>query len=223
MTITHEEAHKLIQFKADNALKESDKNLLDAHLSSCIDCKSYEASISELESILRPLMQRKWNQHPLPLSKGKTASSGSKKIQANIFLATRIVAMGVICITFLFNIWQSTQPGGKGTLSPSADIPLIPTPSLQSTQTMMTSQKCESIQYIVQNHDTLESIANQFSIPVESLKKANNLMMEKINASTSLSIPVCNPTPAGTPNIIRTKFTPLLGSNTLTPMNSPTQ
>jgi LysM repeat protein len=223
MTITHEEAHRLIQIKADDALKESDKYLLDAHLSSCIDCKSYEASISDLESLLRPLMQRRWNQHPLPLSPGKAASAEFKKIRQSFFFATRIAAMGIICIAFLFNIWQSTQSGGKGTTPSSADIPLIPTPSLQSTQTRMTSQKCESIQYVVQNNDTLDSIANQFSIPAESLKKANNLMTEKIIASTKLSIPVCNPTPAGTPNIVRTTFTPLLGSNTLTPVNGPTQ
>jgi hypothetical protein len=223
MAITHEEAHRLIQFKADAALKESDENLLEAHLSSCIDCKRYETNINELESILQPLMQRKWNQYPLPHSTGKAASGGLNKLQANIFFATRIAAMGIICIAFLFNIWQYTQSGGKGATLPPADIPLIPTPSLQSTQTMMTNQKCEPIRYRVQSNDTLESIANQFSIPVEEIKNANNLMTENLNISMSLSIPVCNPTPAGTPNIIRTKFTPLLGSNTLTPMNSPTQ
>jgi hypothetical protein len=38
-----------------------------------------------------------------------------------------------------------------------------------------------------------------------------------------LSIPVCSPTPQGTPNIVKTTFTPLLGPNTLTPMNTSTQ
>jgi LysM repeat protein len=223
MAITHEEAHRLIQFKADEALKESDRKLLEAHLDSCPDCQKYEAVTHELESTLRPLLKRKWNQYPPPVSTGRTVSSGYKKLLESIFFATRIAAMGLICIAFLFNIWQFTQSGGRGPSAPAASIPLIPTPSQQSTQTRATDQECEPLFYIVKSQDTLDGIASRFSVSMEEIKSANNLRAEKLDAAMRLSIPVCNPTPAGTPNIIRTTFTPLLGSNTLTPANSPTQ
>jgi predicted anti-sigma-YlaC factor YlaD len=69
MPITHEEAHKLIQFNADEILKGVEKKLLEAHLDSCESCRIYAGSIQELESTLMPVMQRRWNQHPLPQSK----------------------------------------------------------------------------------------------------------------------------------------------------------
>jgi hypothetical protein len=223
MTITHEEARRLIQFKADDALNEFDNNLLEAHLSSCPECQNYKASINGLESLLRPLMQRKWNQHPLPLPTDKAVSRGYANFTQTVFFATRIAAMGLICIGFLFNIWQYTKAPGQRSVPPSADIPLIPTPSLQSTRTEPTEQTCASILYLVQSNDTLESIAHQFSVPAEKIKYANNMRTETLNSSMKLSIPVCEPTPRGTPNIVRTTFTPFLGSNTLTPVNGPTQ
>ena len=223
MTITHEEAHRLIQFRSDEALQESDRNLLEAHLDSCPDCQNYQARINELESALRPLLQRKWNQAPLPRATGRITSGDYKKLQQSILLATRIAAMGLICAAFMFNIWQFTRSGGNPSTSPSSDIPLIPTPSLPSTQAKMTDQTCEPILYSVQSRDTLDSIASQFSIPVEEIRSTNNLTTEELNTSMRLSIPACNPTPSGTPNIVKTTFTPLLGSNTLTPANRPAQ
>jgi hypothetical protein len=223
MTINHEEARRLIQFKADEALREVDNNLLEAHLRSCPDCQSYKASIDGLESFLRPLMQRKWNQYPLPLPTKKAVSQRYANFKQTIFFATRILAMGLICIGFIFNIWQYTKASGQKSSPPAAAIPLIPTPSLQSTRAEPTDQKCASILYTVQTNDTLESIADQFSVPAEKIRHANNLKTETLNSSMKLSIPICEPTPSGTPNMVRTTFTPFYGSKTLTPVNSPTQ
>ena len=223
MSITHEEARRLLQFEADEALKEIEKNLLEAHLGFCRECQSYESSLNELESTLRPLFRRKWNQSPLPYSRTRTVTGISKKHLQSIFFATRIAAMGLICIVFLINFWQFTRSGGQGSIQPSANIPLIPTPSLQSTQTEMTDPKCESIIYMVQQEDTIASIAAQFSVSPQEIKNANQLQSETLMKSMSLSIPVCETTPSGTPGIISTTFTPLLGSTTLTPANSPTQ
>jgi hypothetical protein len=222
MMITHEEARRLMQFKADNALKEPEDQLLEAHLKICAECQKYQAGLNELGSTLQTLMQRRWNQQPLPLSTSHAASRGYKNLSSNILFATRIVAMGLICIAFLFNVWQFTQAGGNDSNPPSADIPLIPTPSLQSTE-RMTSQGCEFIQYTVQRHDTLESIARQYSLSVEDLKAANHLAGGNVEPSMKLSLLLCNPTPSGTPKIVKTTFTPLLGSTTLTPAKSPTQ
>lgn len=223
MSITHEDARRLIHFKSDEALKEIDRSLLEAHLRSCQECQMYAARIAELESALRPLLQKKWSQHPLPLSTGKAASERTTRLAQNAFFAIRIAAMCIICITFLFNIWQSTRSAGQSSIPPSADIPLIPTPSRQSTQTQLNDQACEPVAYVVQKNDTLDSIAKKYFISVEEIKDANNLRTDHLNTSTYLSIPVCNTTPSGTPNTIKTAFTPLIGSTTLTPVNGPTQ
>jgi hypothetical protein len=223
MLITHEQARRLIQFRADDALKDVDSNLLEAHLSTCVECQKYAADINGLGSTVQHLMQRAWDHQPLPLSREQTVSGNSKNILQSIFFATRIAAMGVICVAFLFNIWQFTQSGRQRATPPAAEIPMIPTPSLQSTGTQATDQTCESIYYEVKKDDTIESIAARFSVHVEEIRATNHLRTEMLNTSMKLSIPVCSPTPQGTPNIITTTFTPLLGPNTLTPINVSTQ
>jgi len=223
MSITHDEARRLIQFRADEDLKEFDKNLLETHLRSCTECQNYEANLNDLELTLRPLLRRKWSHYALPYSTTRVVTGVSQKYIQNIFFATRIVAMGLICIVFLINIWPLTKPGGQGSIQPSANIPLIPTPSLQSTQTKINYQKCEPILYEVQQGDTLTSIAARFSVAPQEIKNANQLKGETLKKSMHLSISVCDTTPSGTPNIVSTAFTPLLESTTLTPVNSSTQ
>lgn len=223
MSITHEEARRLIQFHEDDALKGAEKSVLDAHLNACPECQKYADSINDLDSTLRPLLQRKWNHYPLPLSIGQVISRKSNRFTLSIFFATRMVAMGIICVAFLFNIWQFTQSGGKRTNSPSADIPLIPTPSLQSTTTKVMDQRCGPILYEVRKNDTLESIAAQFSTSVEEIIQANHLRTATLNTSMTLSIQDCSSTSSGMAQTVTTTFTPLLGPNTLTPVNSPTQ
>jgi hypothetical protein len=223
MPITHEEAHKLIQFNADEILKGVEKNLLEAHLDSCESCRIYAGSIQELESTLMPVMQRRWNQHPLPQSRDRVVSGRTSTLTQNVFFATRITALCVIFLAFLFNVWQFTQSTGQKTMPPVADIPLIPTPSLQSTRTMVTEPQCEPILYEVRENDTLESIANQFSMPVEEIVRMNNIRTGTLNRSEKLTLTVCSLTPSGMQNAVNTTFTPLLGPTTLTPANSPTQ
>ncbi len=223
MSITHEEARKLIQFNADEILKGVEKKLLEAHLNSCQDCRIYAGSINELESTLKPIMQRRWNQYPLPHYTDKVVSGRNSRLTQNVFIATRIAALGVIFLAFLFNVWQFTQTTGQRTMPPAADIPLIPTPSLQSTRTMVMEQQCEPILYEVRKNDTLESIANQFSMPVEEIMRMNNMRTVSLNRSGKLIISVCSLTPSGLQNSVKTTFTPLLGPTALTPVNSPTQ
>jgi hypothetical protein len=223
MLITHEEARRLIQFRADDALKDVEVNLLETHLSTCAECQKYAADTKDLESTLQHLMQRRWDRQPLPLSREQTASANPRHFTQSIFFATRIVAMGVICMAFLFNVWQFTQSGRQRATPPAAEIPLIPTPSLQSAGTKATDQTCESIYYEVKENDTIESIATRFSVPAEAIGATNHLSSGTLNTSMKLSIPVCSPTPQGTPNIVSTAFTPLLGPNTLTPINTSSQ
>jgi hypothetical protein len=223
MSITHEEARRLIQFKADDALSRFDDTSLETHLRACPECQEYAASIRELESALPSLLHRRWNQHPLPLPAGKAVSRKPIDLKQNIFFATRIIAMGVICITFLFNIWQFTRAGSPQTNPPSAEIPMIPTPSAQSTMTNDLNQECEPIHYQVQPDDTLETIAKQFSVTADEILRANQLRTAALTPSMSLSIPACSPTPSGTPITRANAFTSLPGTTTLTPADGPTQ
>jgi hypothetical protein len=223
MSITHDEARRLIQFRADDALKDVERNLLETHLSICAECQKYASATSDLEATLQHLMHSRWDHQPLPLSPDKTVSPNPTHYTQSVFFATRIIAMGVICVAFLFNIWQFTQPGRQRSNPPQAEIPMIPTPSMHSTTIRVTNQTCETISYQVRENDTLKSIADQFAIPAEEIIRANQLRTRSLDTSMLLSIPVCTPTPSGTPKTIKTAFTPLLGSNTLTPVNGPTQ
>jgi hypothetical protein len=223
MSITHDEARRLIQFRADDALKDTDSRLLEAHLNACAECQKYASDTHDLGTALQQIMQRKWDRRPLPLPTRKAVPANSQRFTQSIFFATRIIAMGVICVAFLFNIWQFTQSGAQGATPPAANIPLIPTPSLQTPGTRATDPTCESLSYEVKENDTLESIAARFSIPSEEIRAANNLRTGTLNSTMKLSIPVCSPTPAGTPHTITTTFTPLLGQNTLTPVKEATQ
>jgi hypothetical protein len=221
MSLTHEEARRLIQFKADDSLSSIDNTSLETHLSTCLECQKYAADISELASTLPGLLHRKWNQHPLPHSAGKTVSRKPIQVQQSLFFATRIIAMSVLCVAFLFNIWQFTRSGRPGSNPTSAQIPMIPTPSAQSTVTKLLDQKCAPILYEVKQNDTLESLAKQYSVSTEEILRANQLRTPALTPSIKLSIPVCSPTPPGTLNT--NTLTPLLGTTTLTPVDGPTQ
>ena len=226
MQITHEQAHRLIQFHADQSLTDMEKDLLDKHLHACQECSQYAGSIQELESNLRPMMQRRWNQQPLPRPTVRLVRSQKSKITEDILLATRIAAMCVICMAVLINIWQFTQssaqePGGP---SVSVSVPPVPTPSLQTTSTTVTMQECRQILYPVQEGDTLEGIASQFSITKQEITSINELGTNQIlTTSIVLKIPLCNSTPAGTPRTVTTLFTPLTNTTTTTPVGRPTQ
>ncbi len=223
MSITHEEARRLIQFKADDALRGIDITSLEAHLSTCLECQKYAASLQELESALPLLLHRRWSQSPLPLSTGKALSRKPIRWKQDLFFATRIMAMGLLCVAFLFNIWRFTQSGGQGTNPPPAQITMIPTPSAQSAVTKVQDQKCEPFLYEVRKNDTLESIAKQYSITMDQIQRENQLSTTGLTQNMKLSIPGCSPTPSGTPNSSTTIFTSLPGTTTLTPMDSPTQ
>lgn len=210
MQITHEKAHKLIQFNADNALNSQEKLVLSAHLQDCIECRNYAKEITEVESVLLPVMKRQWNIQPIPLSIATIQRKRISKIQASAILATRIVAIGAVLLGFIFSVWQFTMSGGgESTPLPASVLP-VPTPLTQSTSTKITLPNCDGMLYIVQKNDTLESIAYQFATSREDLMAANNIQTEAIDTGMELLIPVCNFTPTGTihPTILATTYAP---------------
>ncbi len=220
MPITHAEAHRLLHFASDEPLKAFQKQILVSHLESCTQCQEYAKSIQKMESILHPLLQRQWNQHPVPFSVEQLLSRGNPKISDRTLLATRIAAVSVMFMVFMFSAWQFmvAKPGGSGPVL--ASVPPIPIPSTSTTQFISTqtqTRSCEELGYVVQQNDTLEYIAIRFLTSKEEILTANNMKTEVVVAGMKLIIPVCNFTPTGTVNTLTTTFTPVLRPITSTP------
>ena len=68
MQITHGEARRLIEYDSDYALDSEKQKALAAHLHECKACRLHLIEMNDVENILRGVMQKHWNQHPLPLS-----------------------------------------------------------------------------------------------------------------------------------------------------------
>lgn len=218
MQITHEQAHKLIQFDADEALHAEEKAALSLHLKNCRECQAYAQEINEVESILPPVMKKRWDLQLIPLPISALYLKRNSSVQVNRFLATRTAAIGIVVLAFIFSVWQFTLSGRQNS-APLPTIPLIPTPATQSTSTKVMFRDCERMLYAVQEHDTLASIARQFAVSKEEIIAANHMKTETIKAGTELLVPVCNLTATSTirPTALTTLYTPSISPTTSTP------
>jgi LysM repeat protein len=214
MQITHEEAHRLIQFSMDQALKPQEKNILQTHLDDCMECRSFAKEINELEALLFPVMQKHWNLQPAPLSVEAITGKRNTPLQPSLILVTRTAMISIVFAAFVFSAWQFTVSNGRSATPMPVGVLPIPTPSGQSTSTKISFPNCEEVIYQVQENDTLESIAAQFSVSKDKIVAINNLSSETLNTKMELLIPICNSTPTGTvhPSTLTTTFTPLTGS-----------
>jgi hypothetical protein len=222
MQITHAEAHRLIQFSMDEALKPQEKNSLQVHLNECIECRAFVEELKGVENLLMPVMSRHWAVQPAPLLIEALTKKGKLPIQTSIILATRTAIISIVFAVFVFSAWQYSHSGSQ----PANPVPMgglpIPTPSGQSTSTKISFQDCEETIYQVQENDTLESIASKFAVAKNKIKAVNHLSTESIHAKMDLLIPSCSSTPTGTihPSTLTITFTPLLGPTTSTPGGS---
>jgi len=219
MQITHEEARKLIQFGIEQTLSPQEIKTLRVHLEDCVECRVYAEEIKDVESILVPLMKRQWSLQPAPLSIPALVQRKSINWQSNIILATRTVMISIVFAAFVFSAWQFTRSGSRiATPMPVSILP-IPTPSGQSTSTKVSFQNCAETKYQVQENDTLESIASQFSVSKDKIMAVNNMHVEMVYSKMELWIPICHSTPTGTvhPSTLTITFTPLIGPTTSTP------
>jgi LysM repeat protein len=214
--MTHEEARTLIHLLLDASLNNQQKKLLEAHLASCPQCKQYADSLRSLESILSPLLQRQWTQQPVPLPVGMVLPRHHAKTSDSMILASRIAALGVMFMIFVFSAWQFAlaRPGVNPV---EANVPLIPVPST-STQLVATNtqnEACEDTTYVVQQNDTLGSIALKFGVSKAQIVQANQMRSEAVRTGATLMVPLCRPTP--TTETLTKTFTPVLGTITSTP------
>lgn len=219
MQITHEEAHKLIQFSIDQTLRPQEKDTLQTHLNECMECRTFAKEIKEVETLLLPTMLRHWNLRPIPLSIEDITSKRKTQPQPSLILVTRTAIISIVFATFVFSAWQFTVSNGRTSTPIPVSVLPIPTPSGQSTSTKISFQNCEEVSYQVQEKDTLESIADHFSVTKDKIMAINHLSTETINTKMKLLIPICNSTPTGTvyPSTMTITFTPLTYPTTSTP------
>lgn len=217
MQITHEEAHRLIQFDADDALAPSEKNNLVEHLQFCTECQTYAESMGSIEILLRPLLQKNWNKEPLPLSATSLTGKRNREIGQGAFLATRIAIIGMVFMGFLFTVWQVTVSGEARPAISVASVPPMPTPSVQFVNLTSTTSNCAGMLYIIKENDTIESIAQRYATSKESILTANNLSPADLEVGMEILIPACTSTPTGTVNAQTSTNTPSTKPITSTP------
>lgn len=214
MQITHDEARWLIESHSGRALNSEKQRTLTEHLQECEACRLHAEGMNDVENILRDVMQKHWNQAPLPLSVD-SINIHAKNI--NFLFAWRVSLVSVVMVTFLFLLW-----GFKITAFNSPDqLPLgilpVPTPSVQLTTASAISTKCDSVIYEVQEFDTLYDIADQFFVSREEIMAFNNMRSDQINETMELFIPQCNLTPTGMPDTPTTTLTPNIQLTIFTP------
>jgi LysM domain len=219
MQITHAEARKLIQFSIEQTLSPQEIKTLRVHLEDCVECRVFAEELKEVESILVPLMKRQWSLQPAPLSIPARVQRKSINWQTNIMLATRTAMISIVFAAFVFSAWQFTRSVSRTSTPVPISILPIPTPSGQSTSTKVSFQNCAEKKYQVQENDTLESIASQFSVSKDKIMAVNNMHVEMVYTKMELWIPICHSTPTGTvhPSTLTITFTPLIGPTTSTP------
>jgi|SRR5690349_7218030 len=219
MQITHEEAHRLIQFRLDQGLEPDKEKLLQTHLNDCIACRSFSEEINEMENILVPVMKRHWNLEPAPLSIAALVESNNSRWSTSIILTTRRALISLVIVAFVLSAWQFTRSDSRTSTPKPISVLPIPTPASQSTSTKISLPDCEERLYQVQGNDTLESIALRFSVPKERIIAINHLNVGPLRHNMNLLIPICAATPTGIlhPSTLTITFTPFNDPTASTP------
>jgi hypothetical protein len=99
---------------------------------------------------------------------------------------------------FAFIAWQSMTNNVSSIQIPLGTLPMIPTPATQFTATNTLEKDCKELHYVVQQGDTLESVAQHFSTSKESIIATNELSTNDIRPSDVLIVRYCETTPTST-------------------------
>jgi len=217
MQITHEEARRLIQFKADDSLSTTNEQNLSEHLNACTECQGYFGAVKQTESTLRQILRKQWNVHPLPLQMEAVYAKVNLTPGTSILLTTRKALIGVAFVMVAFITWQSMTSNSSSAQTPLGTVPLIPTPSTQYTATNTLQSDCKEVRYVVQPGDTLDSVAQHFSTSKESIIAANRLTSDAINPTEEMIIPFCESTPTSTTHPPTFTITPNFETISTTP------
>ena len=210
MQIPHAEAHRLIQLNLDRALNTEKQRLLSKHLQECETCRAYADRMLNVETVLRQVMNKRWDQPPLPLSMDSLRFQNIIQKDANSLFGLRTALASMILVAFAFFIWQlTTTVYHLSEQIPSSVLP-VPTPSNQFSTASLESPQCEWSLHKVESFDTLESIALQYLVSKEEIMTFNSMDSELVYESMELKIPQCNVTPTRTAHMPTTTLTPIL-------------
>jgi hypothetical protein len=227
--LTHKKARALLQVATDRGLSAQDKRVLDAHLATCVECSDYADGLTQMEARLRRIMRTQWDeQHPNLELQTILNPSSTKRLFYNFINQSHAIGRVTIAVALLLgyvlfaNLFGFQLPISEDSIPTAVPTPneltsgfdLSPTPSAQWTTTGHPARNCETIIYVVQTADTLESIARQYGISKNAIIEQNKLLSENISPAMELLIPLCEVTPyysATVPNNTVT-ITPLNGT-----------
>lgn len=218
--ITHHKARALIQAAADQTLGPAERSTLDAHLTKCKQCRAYADHLTGLEANLRKALHTRWDtyrpnlnlqaiKHPSPAKLvwssffSQTHALGKVTVMAALLLGYFVIVNLIGIRTPISSDETPTAlPTPNGFTSTSATSP---TPSIQSALTDWTSQACKTVTYVVQENDTLASIATQHEITKETIleynKDADSLVSNTVFTGMELVIPLCEKAPSRTASL----------------------
>jgi LysM repeat protein len=155
--------------------------------------------IDEMEESLHRITHQKWDRYKPSISivtiKNQISTPFLQLGSSNLFMKM-VVASLFLSASFLFfyhPVETSTMVGFGNLSLPTPQIPYTTnTPTPQNTATQ--SKECSKISYTVQQGDSLDGIAANFSVAAASILKENKLSSSNIAPGTSLMIIICQPT-----------------------------
>ncbi|MCI0610678.1 MAG: LysM peptidoglycan-binding domain-containing protein [Anaerolineae bacterium] len=210
MQFTHTEAHQLIQYNLDHALNSAKQKTLFAHLQECDACRAYADGMYDMENVLHQVMNKQWNHPPLPLSIDSIRPQNIFQKSAHSLFGLRTALISIVVVAFSFLIWQLRTTVYDSSEQISLSLAPVPTPSIQLSTASIESPKCEWSLHKVDELDTLDSIAQQYSVSKDEIIIFNKMNSDLIYETMELKIPQCNPTPTVTAHMPTTTLTPIL-------------
>jgi len=210
--ITHQEARVLLHAATDQVIEPDENNALNAHLAQCRACIDYAKDLADLETNLRRTMHANWdnqqpnldmqairNPHPLKLLRNRFVTQTHMMEKVGVAI---VLLLGYVFIANLVGIQSPITKDRTPTPLPTPNgQPVLfsnsPTPSVNSSLTMVVSPACETtIMYLVQENDTLDSIAYHHGTTKEVILAYNDLNTSTVFTGMELIIPLCDSTPA---------------------------
>jgi LysM repeat protein len=154
--------------------------------------------IDEIEEGLRRITHQKWDQHKPSISiaaiKKQVSTPFLKLGSSELFMKIAVASMflGAYFLIFYHPVETQTMVGLGNLSLPTPQIPYTTnTPTPQNTATQST--ECSKVLYTVQQGDSLDGIADSFSVAAASILKDNKLGSSNIHPGTSLIIIICQP------------------------------
>jgi LysM repeat protein/ribosomal protein L40E len=141
-------------------------------------------------------------------------------VKANETCSDIAVAFGISVQSIILenNLTAScTLFEGQGLNIPQPTPTASPQPTATLNEAEKTETACETVQYTVQENDTLSKIANDYNVSQASIREYNGLPNDTVYEGMPLTIPLCQREPTQGPTPTPTNPPPYSGPNLLLP------